>query len=468
MNGQLLKRFALTVCLLLTVLTTIAQQLDARFDLAQFKADKTTYLETYLSINSQGVKFIKNKNNNFQAQLTVTIQFLNKEKVITADKYNLFSPEVIDTNSIDFVFIDQQRFTLENGVYNLKLNIVDVNNSKKEINHQQEIEIKAISNGFSDIELVQSYKETNKKNIFSKNGYDLVPFISNLYNSENKKLNCYFEYYNSKEEEVLIQNSIIYQENREIVNSLVKSKKTNSATFSSLNSFSIEDLPSGTYILRTEARNKKNELIHSKEREFFKLNKNIKIEEVDVNRTFVNSINNIDSLALYIQYTYPIQSPSESSFADNVLDYENLEMMQKFFYAFWKERDPFNSEQSWLNYLAQVELVNKEFKNGLVDGFLSDRGRIFLSYGSPNSRVEEVLPNQFQPFEVWHYYNIGTERNVKFIFSNRIMANEYRLVYSNKIGEVSDRDWLERFEENYYDGKDNGQNSPFDYFNTPN
>ena len=48
------------------------------------------------------------------------------------------------------------------------------------------------------------------------------------------------------------------------------------------------------------------------------------------------------------------------------------------------------------------------------------------------------------------------------------MANEYRLVYSNKIGEVSDRDWLDRFEDNYYDRRENGEQSPFDYFNTPN
>ena len=37
------------------------------------------------------------------------------------------------------------------------------------------------------------------------------------------------------------------------------------------------------------------------------------------------------------------------------------------------------------------------------------------------------------------------------------MPNEYRLVYTNKFGEINDKDWLNRFEENYYDDFDEGK-----------
>ena len=173
-------------------------------------------------------------------------------------------------------------------------------------------------------------------------------------------------------------------------------------------------------------------------------------------------------LKLFINYLYPIQTITESIYADNQLNYDDLNMLQNYFYNFWKERSPFDSEFTWINYRNKVKAVNKKFGNGLQKGYLSDRGRIYLSYGQPNSISEEVLPNQFQPFEVWHYYNIGSERDIKFIFSNKNMPNEYRLVYSNKSGEVSDTDWLNRFEENYYDGGDEGERSPFDYFKNPN
>ena len=107
--------------------------------------------------------------------------------------------------------------------------------------------------GFSDIQLVESYSQTTNKNILSKGGYDLVPFISNLYNTSNKKLSCYFEYYSETDEEILIQSSIVSQSTQKIVNELIKRKKCKSMFDASLITFSIEDLTSGTYVLKIEA-----------------------------------------------------------------------------------------------------------------------------------------------------------------------------------------------------------------------
>tara|TARA_Y100000385_G_scaffold290987_1_gene366497 strand:+ start:132 stop:1535 length:1404 start_codon:yes stop_codon:yes gene_type:complete len=445
---------------------SFAQQIDARFDMALFQTDNTSYLETYLSVNGKGVKYKTNENGNYQAQLSVSIEFIQDDKVIKVDKYNLSSPEIKDTSSIDFLFLDQQRYQLIDGNYTLKLNIKDVNSSNEEINHEQPIEIKTLKNGFSDVQLVESYSKTIEKNMLSKGGYDLVPFISNLYNTANKKISCYFEYYSESNEETLIQISVISQSTQKIVNNLVKSKKSNSTFYPSLNSFSIEELPTGTYSLKIEAKNRNNEIIHSQERLFYKLNKDI-TEEISIEETFITAINDKDTLKQFIEYLKPLQSSLENIQAKN-LDYENVTMLQNYFYRFWNKRDPFNTEQSWLNYYYLVKLVNKEFRNGIVDGYLSDRGRIYLSYGSPNSRSQEIMPKGFQPFEVWHYYNIGSERDVKFIFSNDRMPNEYRLVYTNKFGEINDKDWLNRFEENYYDDFDEGKKSPIDYYTNPN
>jgi GWxTD domain-containing protein len=443
-----------------------AQQIDARFDMALFQSDNTPYLETYLSVNGNGIKFIANENDKYQAELSINIEFINNDNVIKVDKYSLSSPEIEDTSSIDFLFIDQQRYQLSDGEYILKLNIKDVNGSNEEINHEQTVEINTIKNGFSDVQLLESYTQTIEKNILSKGGYDLVPFISNLYNTANKKLSCYFEYYSENNEETLIQISIISQSTQKIVNNLVKSKKSNSTFYPSLNSFSIGELPTGTYSLKIEAINRANEVIQSQERQFYKLNKDLK-EDVSFEETFITAINNKDTMSQYIKYLHPLQSSLENIQAKN-LDYEDVEMLQKYFYDFWNKRDPFNTEQSWLNYYHQIKLVNKEFRNGIVDGYLSDRGRIYLSYGSPNSRSQEIMPKGFQPFEVWHYYSIGSERDVKFIFSNDRMPNEFRLVYTNKFGEINDKDWLNRFEENYYDDFDEGKKSPIDYYNNPN
>ncbi len=444
-----------------------AQSVNAQFDVGKFQSENKTYIETYLSIDGNSVNYVLNGNRKFQSSLVVTIEIISNDNKTVFDKYNLNSPEIDDTSNIDFVFIDQQRYFLNDGNYQLKLNIKDNNDSDNEISHQQDLTVKT-TNGFSNIQLIDSYSDTKEVNILSKSGYDLVPFISNFYNSNNKKITFYYEYYNDSKEAVLLQTKVISQSTNKIVNNLALNKKSNKKTTPILASFSLNDIPTGTYYLEVTAIDKNNNTLHSKNQVFYKVNKDIIDTVTAVEGTFVSRITNKDSLKLFINYLYPIQTTKESIFADNQLNYDDLIMLQNYFYNFWKERNPFDSESSWLTYRNKVKAVNNKFGNGLQKGYLSDRGRIYLSYGQPNSISEEVLPNQFQPFEVWHYYNIGNERNIKFIFSNKNMPNEYRLVYSNKSGEVSDTDWLNRFEENYYDSGDDGEKSPFDYFKTPN
>lgn len=444
-----------------------AQSVNAQFDVGKFQSENKTYIETYLSIEGNSVNYVLNDNNKFQSSLVITIELISNDSSALYDKYNLSSPEIDDTSNVDFVFIDQQRYFLNDGDYQLKLNIKDNNDSDNTISHQQGLTIKT-QNGFSTIQLVDNYSDTKEVNILSKSGYDLVPFISNFYNSNNNKITFYYEYYNGSKEAVLLQTKVISQSNNQLINNLALNKKSNSITTPILASFSLKDIPTGTYYLESSAIDKNNKTIHSQKQIFYKVNKDIVDTISGVDGTFVSRITNKDSLKLFINYLYPIQTTTESIFADNQLNYDDLYMLQNYFYNFWKERSPFDSEFAWINYRNKVKAVNKKFGNGLQKGYLSDRGRIYLSYGQPNSISEEVLPNQFQPFEVWHYYNIGSERDIKFIFSNKNMPNEYRLVYSNKSGEVSDTDWLNRFEENYYDGDDEGKRSPFDYFKNPN
>ena len=446
---------------------SLAQRINAQFDTGNFQSENKSYLETYISIDGNSVSYTLNENNKFQSSLIVTIQFLSNESIANADRYTLLSSEIVDTSDINFVIIDQQRYALADGNYQMKLEILDANDPKNVVNHQQEISIKT-EDGFSDIQLIERYTQTNEVNILSKSGYDLVPFISSFYNSNNDKITFYLEYYNTAEEPVLIQSKLISQLTNKVVNNLAINKKSESKKTPILASFSLDEIPTGTYFIESSAINAQNEIIHKKKVLFYKMNKDVEDYLDEVNETFVSKFTDKDSLKLYINYLYPIQSTSESIFAENQINYDDIDRLQNYFYNFWKKRNPFDPEYAWLEYKSMVMAVNKSYGNGLQKGYLSDRGRIFLSYGQPNSISEEILPNQFQPFEVWHYYNIGSERNIKFVFSNKKMPNEYRLVYSNKSGEVSDTDWLNRFEENYYDGTDEGERSPFDYFKTPN
>ena len=444
-----------------------AQSLEAQFDYALFQGEKNAFVETYISIDAKSVSYVVDDKNKLVATVLVNLSFLKDDQIISADKYLLTSPEINDTNDVNFVFIDQQRYFLEDGSYTFSLTLQDQNNLGNKLVHKELINVKK-QDGLSSVQFIDRYYESKQASIVSKSGYDLIPFISNFYNENNDTLNFYFEYYNSKSEVVLLQTKILSQSTNRVVNNLAISKKSSGRKTPMLASFSLNNVPTGTYYLVVNAINNANELVDSTKKLFFKMNQGVKQNRVDISNSFASFLNNKDTLSLYINYLYPIQSVSESIYADNQLSVDSLELMQSYFYEFWNRRDPFNTESTWLQYLQNVRAVNAKYGNGLKAGYLTDRGRIYLAHGKPNTISEEYLPRQFHPFEVWHYHKIGQERNVKFIFTNDRMPNEYRLIYSNKQGESSSfSDWNQRFNSDYHDTYDPVIDSPLDYFRNP-
>ena len=161
-----------------------------------------------------------------------------------------------------------------------------------------------------------------------------------------------------------------------------------------------------------------------------------------------DNFTNKDSLRQFIDYLYPICSPQENTFAQNQLSYDNLELMQKFFYNFWESRNSLDPSSEWIKYYQEVKKVNKSFRNAKIKGYLTDRGRVYLQYGPPNSRNKVDNASSTYPYEIWHYYKLKNQTNKKFVFVNSDFAtNEYRLEYSNVFGEVSNAEWRDRIEQ---------------------
>ncbi len=101
------------------------------------------------------------------------------------------------------------------------------------------------------------------------------------------------------------------------------------------------------------------------------------------------------------------------------------------FKEFWQRRDPTpETEQNELfdEYYKRVELSNIKFGSGKRDGWRSDRGRIFIVYGSPDT-IERTSPyrNSFVTYEIWYY----TELRQKFVFLDEYGFGDFRLVSGN-------------------------------------
>src|ERR1035437_9675047 len=111
MNKMMIKR----ACILLMNLMVLvgaanATSIQAFLSTSTFNIPgKGPYLETYLSVVGKGITYLKKENGKFQGAIEVTIIVRKDSAKVYADRYNLLSPETLDTTKDLKDFIDQQR-----------------------------------------------------------------------------------------------------------------------------------------------------------------------------------------------------------------------------------------------------------------------------------------------------------------------------------------------------------------------
>ena len=416
-----------------------------------FYTDKgEPYLETYLTINSQSIKLRDNGNNTFQGKLSINLVVESNDSIVFNDKYLLSSP-LQDSNNESILFIDQQRIKLKEGNYKLVINIEDINsNLDKLISKDFTIEI-FDDNYLSDIQFVDKYNISNNTSILSKSGFDLYPYKSDFFDDLQENLTFYVEMYNSDqlENNRFLFNTYIQSYNDKIIYKDFYSSKRMTAeqVIPHLQTYNISGLPKGNYSLVCEIRDIKNNLIDKKTKFFQRNKEDINLQSHNqFNEEFL-TIQNKDTLSKYLDYLYPISSPNESRSAKNLINKNDIDLMNNFFIDFWVNRDLENPYLAWQKYHNEVKKVNTEFTNIKILGYLTDRGRVYLQYGAPNSRHKSENNSSTYPYEIWHYYKLENQINKKFVFVNDDFAtNEYKLRYSNVDGEVSNSEWRDKIE----------------------
>jgi GWxTD domain-containing protein len=230
-------------------------------------------------------------------------------------------------------------------------------------------------------------------------------------------------------------------------------------------------LPSGNYNLVVEARDKENKLIADQRIFIQRSNPSIQaslneLNALNVQRTFVEKLT-ADSLNEYIKYLRPISSRIEVDYAINVGSAKELLSKQQFFLSFWQKRNQLNPEEEWNKYHLMVKEVNKLFKTQTRKGYATDRGRVWLQYGKPDSRLVYDREPSLYPYELWQYYKLNNRSNRRFVFTNTdLVSNNFALIHSDAIGEVRDDRWQTRLNKrnNMYQSFD--QEKAVDQFGT--
>lgn len=417
-----------------------------------YNSETGPYIEVVFSFEGKSLKTVRGADGQYVAQVNCSVFLSQGTNVVQYAKFNAKSTPDILPKASDFMSVE--RFPLSDGEYQLDIEIFDANDSlASPLIHNEAIEISHLSEGcfFSDIAFVSAFTNTVEDNAFSKAGYDLIPYVSNYYPTSLNGLIFYAELYNShkllgKKTSFAYAFCLTDALQVEIQNTKRIIRAEADEVIPMLQTIDISNLTSGDYKLKLEMLDRSGKVVSTRYRNFSRNkileNAYIPPSSLDIEGTFVARYSNSDSLYAHIQSCLPIAEGVERNTIDNILSRSDFRTRQSFMYTFWSRRNSVNPEKAWNDYYREVLAVQKEFGTKIKNGWQTDRGRVYLQYGKPSTRVVRNNDPDYWPFEIWHYYTTNTGlRDSRFLFYNTSLTYDMELLHSDIPVEVRNFDW---------------------------
>ncbi len=388
-----------------------------------------------------------------QGRIEVTTLVERDGAIIDFGKTVVSGSEAMD--SLPHDMLHQEFFALAPGYYDLAIDAVDLTTSDTAVmRYRAPLVVATLPPGISitDILLCERIVPAVEGER-SKYGYTAVPLLMDYLPAAIKQLNFYAEVHGTGktlgvDSLYLLTYQIEGFESKTVFGPYKRSIRAKARPVEPvIAEFDIGELPSGNYVLAVEARDRTGQLIARKE-QFFQRNNPVRynydlqaMDRLDLEGKFANAFANRDTLVEHIASLRPIADPLEAKIIDDRYKDRDVDLMKRFFYSFWANRSA-DPEQAWNAYRQEVIKVNKLFGCRVLKGYETDRGRVYLKYGPPNTMMDRFNEMGTLPYTIWHYYRAGHFTNRRFVFYQPEMANYcMQLLHSEVPGEMNNPQW---------------------------
>jgi GWxTD domain-containing protein len=430
-------------------------QIDAFFDTKYFNTEDQPYVDVMLEFYAPSLKYAINEKGEGSCKIEITQILKKQDSIVQFDKYILTNGNQ-DTSLIYENVIDLKRYSIDNKVaYEMEISILDLNDTAAEAQsliQSVQANFSNLQAEFSSIQLVESYAPTKTPNLLSKSGNDIVPLVNDYFSPDFNKIAFYYEAYHTIEQfgeggKFILTHYIENTKTGEIAGNYSKLKRqTAQKVIPMLQVFEISSLPTGSYNIVAEIRNKENEVIVAERTPFSRVSISVNtdptfLRDVNYKNSFVELIP-ADSLDEFIYCLNPIVGQFEGNLINKRLPIYSDSLKRQFIYSFWYNQDNQNPELAWNNYYKEVMIADKLFSTKVKRGYETERGRVYLKYGKPNSVEDRPNEPSSYPYQIWHYYKIGQWNNKRFIFYQPdLVTNDYELLHSDLTGELQNKRW---------------------------
>jgi GWxTD domain-containing protein len=462
-------RKLLLLSLILLVKTFAQAQIEFHTQVNVFYEKQKPYAEIHLSFNPTTFNYKTQADKSLKAKLEVTVLFKQNGEIKSFDKFGL---QTKSYSSIDQIAIEtgamlcQKRYTLKEGEYMLDIEVSDSLFTKE----QKDIPVHAqkLSSDkayLSAIELVDTayWQNSNSPNLladlpFVKNAFTLKPYVVNFYPDNKNVLRVYSELALSKDmlkavPERFVAVLDLYSE--DVKNPFFQSTNvvlTRDEVVPIYIEMPIDKVYSGDYALHLKIQTRDKKVlaeqslpvrrVHYPVRTFAQITHldSIDYSTMPYKGTFIDKMS-LEEITYRLNSIYPLAEQSERNYITHLVKEQKEVFMKGFYYNFWLNRNP-NVNIAFMQYEEELKKANDIFGTPTRYGFETDRGRVYLQYGPPNTIQDVANDADALPYQVWNYYDLPKQKNVVFVFYTRDRStNNYELIHSTARGERSDPKW---------------------------
>ncbi len=435
----------------------------AELDQGGFRYDSTqAYLELYTAVEAASLRFLpRAEGPGFVARLSLELEIFKGPERVLEDRWRLEVPvDSLEQLRAGQQVLDVYRFLLPPGAYQLRLWVRD---EADPTDRRQLLERDLLVPDFAQplprsstlllAGRIERSEETGHR--FYRNGLLIYPNPSALFGSTLNTLYYYVELYHldrtprlaSGEYEALVYLSEANSE-RALEAYTRRQMRAVRPVDVLVGGFDVGGLPTGVYVLHVAALDPDRRPVIIASRRVYVYNPDVRPPQVAADqapeRDFASSVfarMDEHELQRSFEYANPIATENERRTFRRLRD---IEEKRRFLYEFWLRRDPDPAtplNEAYQEYMNRVRYVNERYSTKNREGWRTDRGRIYLKYGPPNTIQPYYHNPDTVPYEIWEYYNIPGEGPGMFVFADKMGFGEFQLIHSTVSGEVKSADW---------------------------
>jgi len=404
-----------------------------------FQEPGNSYLEIYYSFNRKELQFLPQEEG-LLATVLMQLSIADQEgSEVESRMWNTMSKvnDAQEAQTVDYMILDRVTAEIPPGTYRINLKATDVNSlAEGETSIQAQVrQFSSQDLELSDVQLAFNIVADTTEGRFCKAGQRVLPNPSGIFTHEGGMLYFYAELYNLKDSpgsdpEYELSFSVEDTSGERVKDFGKQSKKKPGTSAVVMSGINIGTLAGGTYLLAVQAKDKETGKKALATKTFAVL------REPTQEELAAEEVKRFKQDATYIATSAELKMFNDLNFVGK----------KTFMEEFWRKRDP-NPEtpenEFKIEHYTRINTANLKFSRTREsnDGWNTDMGRVYITYGEPEDIERHPSSQGTKPWERWNYHNL--EGGVYFIFVDEDGYGMYRLVHSDKKGEISYPQWEE-------------------------